>query len=342
MMNSDPAACAHSKMRLSGGSLTTFTFSVGLTRRVAASIYCRACDAFLRQDEFVAHYPQRLSQDFFGYGDVRPAIEAHFQDAQRLASENKGDIDVRIEGDADHLPPARLVTIFRGQPRHVRFRQAVCLRVFAVLRHEGTEVLTQEQPTHGLLGQFVDRSPFDLGPGFELGEQFAGNAQVLVGHRHSSIIRRLLQSVTSVWSPAFPQKMVGCSSCGPIIPRRPSYVGTQNWWRQGMMGSIKAQYDCIKVLSETEFYDDLKMIDVPVLVMHGEDDQICPFLTTGARSVKLLKHGTLKSYPGFPHGMPTTNADQINADILEFLTTNQATVGDAAKYENALAGASSS
>jgi non-heme chloroperoxidase len=109
-----------------------------------------------------------------------------------------------------------------------------------------------------------------------------------------------------------------------------------------MMGSIKAQYDCIKVLSETEFYDDLKMIDVPVLVMHGEDDQICPFLTTGARSVKLLKHGTLKSYPGFPHGMPTTNADQINADILEFLTTNQATVGDAAKYENALAGASSS
>ena len=65
------------------------------------------------------------------------------------------------------------------------------------------------------------------------------------------------------------------------------------------MGGIKAQYDCIKVLSETEFYDDLKMIDVPVLVMHGEDDQICPFLTTGARSVKLLKHGTLKSYPDF-------------------------------------------
>jgi len=66
-----------------------------------------------------------------------------------------------------------------------------------------------------------------------------------------------------------------------------------------MMGSAKAHYDCIKVLSETEFYDDLKAIDVPVLVMHGEDDQICPFPTTGARSVKLLKHGTLKSYPGF-------------------------------------------
>jgi non-heme chloroperoxidase len=115
----------------------------------------------------------------------------------------------------------------------------------------------------------------------------------------------------------------------------------ENWWRQGMMGGIKAQYDCIKVLSETEFYDDLEMIDVPVLVMHGEDDQICPFLTTGARSVKLLKHGKLKSYPGFPHGMPTTNADQINADILEFLEADQATEG-ALNYEDALAMKSSS
>ncbi len=93
----------------------------------------------------------------------------------------------------------------------------------------------------------------------------------------------------------------------------------ENWWRQGMMGSIKAQYECIRVLSETEFYDDLKVIDVPVLVMHGEDDQICPFPTTGARSVKLLKQGTLKSYPGLPHGMPTTHADLINADLLEFI-----------------------
>jgi non-heme chloroperoxidase len=98
----------------------------------------------------------------------------------------------------------------------------------------------------------------------------------------------------------------------------------ENWWRQGMMGGIKAQYDCIKALSESEFYDDLKMIDVPVLVMHGEDDQICPFATTGARSVKLLKHGTLKSYPGLPHGMPTTHADRINADLLEFVTASQA------------------
>jgi non-heme chloroperoxidase len=104
----------------------------------------------------------------------------------------------------------------------------------------------------------------------------------------------------------------------------------ENWWRQGMMGGIKAQYDCIKALSETEFYDDLKMIDVPVLVMHGEDDQICPFLTTGARSVKLLKYGTLKSYPGLPHGMPTTHADLINADLLEFVTASKVAVVPAA------------
>ena len=93
----------------------------------------------------------------------------------------------------------------------------------------------------------------------------------------------------------------------------------ENWWRQGMMGSIKAHSECVRVLSETEFYDDLKLIDVPVLVMHGEDDQICPFPTTGARSVKLLKNGTLKSYPGLPHGIPTTHADQINADLLAFI-----------------------
>jgi non-heme chloroperoxidase len=93
----------------------------------------------------------------------------------------------------------------------------------------------------------------------------------------------------------------------------------ENWWRQGMMGGIKAQYDCIKALSETEFYDDLTIIDVPVLVMHGEDDQICPFPITGARSVKLLKHGTLESYPGLPHGMPTTHAEIINTDLLDFI-----------------------
>jgi len=92
-----------------------------------------------------------------------------------------------------------------------------------------------------------------------------------------------------------------------------------NWWRQAMMGGIKAQYDCIKVFSETEFYEDLEIIEVPVLVMHGEDDQIVPYAVGAARSIKLLKHGTLKAYPGFPHGMPTTHADQINADLLAFI-----------------------
>ena len=95
----------------------------------------------------------------------------------------------------------------------------------------------------------------------------------------------------------------------------------QNWWRQGMMGGIKAHYDCIKALSETDFRQDLPAIDCPVLVMHGEDDQICPFPATGARSIKLLKKGTLKSYPGLPHGMPTTHADQINKDLLEFVSS---------------------
>lgn len=92
-----------------------------------------------------------------------------------------------------------------------------------------------------------------------------------------------------------------------------------NWWRQGMMGGIKAHYDCVKVFSETEFYEDLPLIDVPVLVMHSEDDQIAPYRITGAKSVKLLKHGTLKSYVDLPHGMPATHPDQINADLLAFI-----------------------
>jgi non-heme chloroperoxidase len=92
-----------------------------------------------------------------------------------------------------------------------------------------------------------------------------------------------------------------------------------NWWRQGIIGGIKAQYDCIKAFSETNFTDDLKNADIPVMVLHGEDDQIVPFALSGARAVKLLKHGKLISYPGFPHGMPTTEAATINKDILAFI-----------------------
>ena len=93
----------------------------------------------------------------------------------------------------------------------------------------------------------------------------------------------------------------------------------RNWWRQGMMGGAKAHYDCIKAFSETDFTEDLKAIDVPVLLMHGEDDQIVPIDDSARIGIKLLKHGTLKTYPGFPHGMATTHAEIINADLLAFI-----------------------
>ena len=92
-----------------------------------------------------------------------------------------------------------------------------------------------------------------------------------------------------------------------------------NWWRQGMMGAAKAHVDCVKAFSETDFTEDLKSVDIPVLVMHGEDDQIVPFSITAAKSIKLLKNGKLISYPGFPHGMPATEAATINKDLLAFI-----------------------
>jgi len=93
----------------------------------------------------------------------------------------------------------------------------------------------------------------------------------------------------------------------------------EHWWLQGMMGGIKAHYDCIKAFSETDFTEDLKKFDVPTLIMHGDDDQIVPIGAAGLMSAKVVKHSTLKVYPGFPHGMCTTNADQINADLLAFI-----------------------
>ena len=92
----------------------------------------------------------------------------------------------------------------------------------------------------------------------------------------------------------------------------------RNWWRQGMMGSVKAGYECIKAFSETDFTEDLKAIDVPVLVMHGDDDQIVPIADAALKSIKLLKHGTLKVYEGLPHGLCTTHPDVANADLLAF------------------------
>ncbi len=93
----------------------------------------------------------------------------------------------------------------------------------------------------------------------------------------------------------------------------------QKWWRQGMMGGIKAHHDCIKAFSETDFTDDLKRIQVPVLVMHGDDDQIVPYADSAPLAVKLLPNGTLKTYVGLPHGLCTTHPDIVNQDILAFI-----------------------
>lgn len=92
-----------------------------------------------------------------------------------------------------------------------------------------------------------------------------------------------------------------------------------NWWRQGMMGGTKAHYDCIKAFSETDFTEDLKAIDVPVLVMHGEDDQIVPITDSALKTIKLLRHGRLITYPGLPHGLCTTHPDVVNPDLLAFI-----------------------
>jgi non-heme chloroperoxidase len=92
-----------------------------------------------------------------------------------------------------------------------------------------------------------------------------------------------------------------------------------NWWRQGMMGGAKAHYDGVVAFSQTDFTEDLKRIQLPVLVMHGDDDQVVPYADAGPLSAELLPNGVLKTYKGFPHGMPTTHADVINADLLEFI-----------------------
>ena len=100
---------------------------------------------------------------------------------------------------------------------------------------------------------------------------------------------------------------------------KPAQGVVWNWWRQGMMGGAKAHYDGIVAFSQTDFTEDLKKVNVPVLVQHGDDDQIVPYADSAPLSAKLLKNSTLKKYKGFPHGMPTTQAETINADILAFL-----------------------
>jgi len=105
---------------------------------------------------------------------------------------------------------------------------------------------------------------------------------------------------------------------------KPSQGTIQNWWRQGMMGGIKAHYDGIVAFSQTDFTEDLKKFTVPTLVMHSEDDQIVPYVASGPLSAKLVKGAALKTYKNFPHGMPTTEADTINADLLAFIKSASA------------------
>jgi non-heme chloroperoxidase len=93
----------------------------------------------------------------------------------------------------------------------------------------------------------------------------------------------------------------------------------RNWWRQGMMGAAIAHYECIKAFSETDFTEDLNGIEVPMLLMHGDDDQIVPIADSALLAVKLVKNGTLKVYPGLPHGMCTTHPEIINPDLLAFI-----------------------
>jgi non-heme chloroperoxidase len=116
----------------------------------------------------------------------------------------------------------------------------------------------------------------------------------------------------------------GALSSGPFYGfNRPGVESSEaiiaNWWRQGMTGDAKAHYDGIVAFSQTDFTEDLKKITVPVLVMHSEDDQIVPYQAAGPLSAKLLRNGTLKTYSDFPHGMITTQADTVNADLLEFI-----------------------
>src|SRR5262249_12883358 len=92
-----------------------------------------------------------------------------------------------------------------------------------------------------------------------------------------------------------------------------------NWWRQGMMGGAKAQYDCIKVFSETDFTEDLKAISVPTLILHGDDDQIVPIADSALLAAKLVKNATLKVYPGGPHGICQTQRERVNRDLLAFI-----------------------
>jgi non-heme chloroperoxidase len=109
----------------------------------------------------------------------------------------------------------------------------------------------------------------------------------------------------------------------------------RNWWRQGMMGSVKAGYECIKAFSETDFTEDLKAIDVPVLVIHSKDDQIVPYVASGPLSAKLLRNGTLKTYEDLPHGCLSTHPEILNPEILAFIRDGTSRTAESAPFRGA-------
>ncbi|CAA9490324.1 MAG: Non-heme chloroperoxidase, partial [uncultured Sphingomonadaceae bacterium] len=114
-----------------------------------------------------------------------------------------------------------------------------------------------------------------------------------------------------------------------------------NWWRQGMMGGAKAHYDCIAVFSETDFTEDLRRINIPLLIMHGDDDQIVPIADSALLAAEIAPVATLKVYPGFPHGMATTQAEVTNRDLLAFIQAEQpSAVANSRQAEPLLAHAS--
>ena len=134
--------------------------------------------------------------------------------------------------------------------------------------------------------------------------------EVFDGYRHTLADNRAQLYLDIASGPFYGFNRIGVQANQAVI---------ENWWRQGMMGGIKAHYDCIAAFSETDFTEDLKSIEVPALVMHGDDDQVVPYADSAPLSAALLRKGRLKTYPGYPHGMATTHADVINKDLLAFL-----------------------
>ena len=134
--------------------------------------------------------------------------------------------------------------------------------------------------------------------------------EVFDGYRHALADNRAQLYLDIASGPFYGFNRIGVQANQAVI---------ENWWRQGMMGGIKAHYDCIAAFSETDFTEDLKSIEVPALVMHGDDDQVVPYADSAPLSAALLRKGRLKTYPGYPHGMATTHADVINKDLLAFL-----------------------